>query len=230
MAFLCDNCQLIFPDRMTNCPICGGRVIQSTETEEELLQEGFEFARVPGVREKSFQNGPFRPSINDGDLLAALKRDYDQQHRHRTGGAPPQTGTSAPPSGSRTAATPPLERGDDFFAAFAPVRDPLNHIPFVEPAALSTFDVPDPLEENRRLTQEIRSTVYRLAVLNFLGRIRWGTVARILVAAALAGGLWALWRMRYVILNSIFNFLISLLPTILVIWFLARVIRSIFKR
>lgn len=228
MVILCDNCQLIFPDRIINCPTCGGRVIQSPETAEELLREGFEFARISGTREKLSQNRSFCPSINDGDLLAALKRDYDQQHR--AGNIPNRAGTFTPPADSHKAPPSPQERGDDFFATFTPVHDPLSRIPSVAPVALPAFEVPDFLEENRRLAQEIRSARYQLAVSSFLSRIRWRTVFRVLIAVALVGGLWSLWRMRYVILNSIFSFLISLLPTVLVIWLLVYVIRSIFKK
>lgn len=226
MIFLCNDCQLIFQDRVPNCPACGGRVVRSEDSVEVLLQEGFTLAKRSRIQPPPLNPIGAQPSIDDEDILASLRRDYNQQHQRPGHSIPDQPKTQTPP----VAPGNMPDQGDDFFAAFQPIRNPLDRIPTVQPASLPVSDIPYPLEENQHLRRDIRREQYRLASLNFLSGIRWRTVFRILLIAAVAAALWSLWRMRYVILNSIWNFILSILPLILVIWFLVYVTRSIFKR
>ena len=86
--------------------------------------------------------------------------------------------------------------------------------------------------EMQRLKKQQRSIqrdYNRLAISNFFRNIQWRNVFRILFILGIIILAIVIWNMRYVIIESITNFLISLIPIIIIIAILWYLIKNLFK-
>lgn len=251
MAYVCYDCQKIFPSKRANCPFCGGRIYSDEKSDLVLQSEGFTLSNLQTKPNNSTYNASNDFHIDDSDILSSLRRSYDKEHRcaDRTNDNPSTTVVSniiAQPDSldsinsmlenSKTSveATP---RADDFFSQFQVSPAPATSIPTIEvPSENSTSFVPladdgieNELKSIEHQQRRIRNNYRQLAIINFLSNINWIIVFRIIVIIALVLGLLTIWKIRYVILDSVLNFFISLIPLIIIIWAIILIFKSLFK-
>lgn len=226
MAYICDDCKYIFPSKRSNCPYCGGRVYNSTLLEKKLLNDGYLQAPIKTAKENH------QKSENPYDDLrqAFFNTQVTESSKSKIPNASPKKSENLPHDDKATSS------GNDYFSQFSVTSDSGNDIPTVEvPPHTQQPEISsqnDPYErelqelelQRRRLDRQYR----RREALNFISNISWRTVIRITFAILLIIIAVTIWQMRYVILNSIINFLMSLLPIIIIIWILWYIFRSFF--
>ena len=240
MAFRCDDCQYLYRKKRTSCPFCGGRVYNDSNSNESLLNAGFTWA--PGQPQPSTDriNHSQNEQSQIEDPFESLRQDFFNEQQTATHSEPRSVPTVPPtPASKATAPSTTESPNDDFFSGAGTPSAPANNIPTVNPLAgqAQSFSVPnnnpDPyereLQELERQRQREERRYRRREVLNFFANIRWRTVFRILLIIAIIFAGITIWNMRYVILNSILNFIVALLPIILIIWIIYYLIRSLFR-
>lgn len=231
MAYICDDCKYIFPNKRTSCPFCGGRVYNNTLPEQNLLNNGYSLA--PNKMTKDKKNQPDTAQANHyNDLRQAfLGSQTSESSNNVIPEVPPKKSDDTTSDNTKTPS------GVDYFSQFSENPNEGIDIPTVEPTPQTHHpkDQPqnDPYEQElrelelqrRRLDRQYRQR----AALDFITNIRWRTVFRVLFVLLLIVIAVTVWQMRYVILNSIINFLLSLLPIILIVWILWYIFRSFFR-
>lgn len=251
MAYVCYECQMIFPSKRANCPFCGGRIYSDEKSDSVLQSEGFTLSDIQTKSNNSTNNASDDFHIDDSDILSSLRQSYDKEHRRadRTNDNTSTTETSNriahPFSQGSTHTTPETSRAvveatqptDDFFSQFQASTTPATSIPTVGvPSENSTPLVPpvddgieNELQSIERQQRRIRNNYRRLAIMNFFSNISWRIVFRIIVIVAVVLGLLTIWKMRYIILDSVLNFFIALIPLIIIIWIIVSIFKSLFK-
>lgn len=251
MAYVCYDCQMIFPSKRANCPFCGGRIYSDEKSDSVLQNEGFTLSDIKAKPISSTNNASDDFHIDDSDILSSLRRSYDKEH-HRADRTNDNASTTATPNSiahpasqdstqttpetSKTSveSTPPI---DDFFSQFQATTTPATNIPTVGVPSESRQIVTPPVNEGlgrelqsiERQQRRIRRNYRRLAIINFISSINWRVIFRIIFAIVVMFGLWTLWKMRYVLLNSVLDFFIALIPLIIIIWIVVSIFRSFFK-
>ena len=252
MAYVCYDCQIIFPSMKANCPLCGGRVFFDDRSESILKGENFTvFSPTKRQNEpKSQENNDFR--IDDSDIFSSLRQSYENEHRRTkhqsksssdffpTQGINQPTTQNSIPTVQQENKTPVsvAPSGGDFFSRFEQANNPAANVPTVNvPTVERTHeqnrasylpiedDSEDELQTLRRQQRRIQNNYRRAAFADSLRNINWQLVFRIIliIAVVLAG--WAIWRIRYQILESVYNFIISLVPLFIIV----AIIMSFFK-
>lgn len=252
MAFYCDDCLYIYDAKKISCPFCGRRMCDDNTPETELLNEGYTRRSILSKEQTAATQQQSAPTfhIDDNDILGRLRSSYEAEHN--------QAGTAgSSSSGTRTAdtrtsnagttreaprpQTPPAtetteQNTTNFFAQFATPQPPQQQV-VVPTAPQQTVAQVKEQEENynrelralarerRRLERSYRRGEFFHALLHF----NWRTLFRVLFVLAIVAAIIFVWNMRYVILNSILDFLISLVPIILVIAIFWNLIKSLFK-
>lgn len=251
MAYVCYDCQMIFPSKRANCPFCGGRIYSDEKSDSVLQSEGFTLSDIKTKPNNSTNNGLDDFHIDDFDILSSLRRSYDKEHRHadRTNDNASTTATvndiSHPVSHDSTHTMPEISRTsvegtpptEDFFSQFQSSTTPATNIPTVGVPSESSTPVLPPVNDGidselqsiERQQRRIRNNYRRLAIMNFFSNINWRTVFRIIIIVAVVLGLLTIWKMRYIILNSVLNFFIALIPLIIIIWIIVSIFKSLFK-
>ena len=251
MAYVCYDCQKIFSSQKSNCPFCGGKIYSDAESYSSLQSEGFTLSDI-----KTVPNDPNTDSsddfhIDDSDILSSLRQSYDKEHRranrnnnnvttsaeHNT--IPDSILQSSPhamPEISKTsvAVTPPT---DDFFSQFQTSTTSPANIPTVGspsensivPASSLDDEFESKLQSIERQQRRIRNNYRRLSILNFFSNVNWQTVFRIIALISIVLGLLAIWKMRYRILDSLLNFIIALIPLVILIWIIVSIFKALFK-
>lgn len=251
MTYVCYDCQIIFPSKRANCPFCGGRIYSDEKSDLTLQNEGFILSDIKTRPSNFTTNSSDNFYIDDSDILSSLRRSYDKEHRrvnctndnalakaasksitHPTS----QGSTHTMPETDRTSVevTPPT---DDFFSQFQTSTTPAADIPTVGRASENRTIINPPVDDNlegelhsiERQQIRIRNNYRRLAIMNFFSNINWRVVFRIILVIAVTLGIWTIWKMRYVILESVLNFLIALLPLIIIIGVIIWFFKSMFK-
>lgn len=227
MAFICDDCKYIFNKKKANCPFCGGRVYNNTQTEQDLLSTGYSWA--PGITSKSdgradevFDN--LRQSFFNEEPSHSLENVISEVSPTRTKDA-----NLAEDSNNL--------KGVDYFSQFSSNPHNIDIIPTVEPNNRTNASVSqqndDPYEQELQVLDRQRQRLewqsQRRSIFNFLANIRWRTVLRVLFILLLVIVAVAIWKMRYVIFSSILNFFISILPIALIVGILWYIFRSFFR-
>lgn len=217
MAIRCDDCRFLFPQNRSSCPFCGGRIHQDTRPDRDLLADGFTMA-PQGRRQKA------------ADPYEAMRQAYEREQRQ-----PPRP---TPPPTPEPQATEPPQGGVDFFAQFQTAGDTAS-IPTVAARYPSPLEQdaprrpPDPyaaeLRELERQQRRLDRQYRRTALWSRLTGLRWGTILRAVLFVLAVVAAIALWNMRYVILDSILNFLVGLLPIALLLWGIWMLLRSVFR-
>lgn len=250
MAYVCYDCQMIFPAKRSNCPFCGGRIYLDEKSDSALQNEGFTLSDIKARQKKSISNSSDDFHIDDSDILLSLRQSYDKEHRrdNRTNNVSTETSPNwinPPTSQGSTHTMPETSRTsvevtsstDDFFSQFQTSTTPTTNIPTIgshsENSTSPTPPVDDGLESElqsiERQQRRIRNNYRRLAIMNFLSNINWRTVFRIIVIAAISLGLLTIWKIRYVILDSLLNFFTALIPLIIIVWIIISIFKSFFK-
>jgi hypothetical protein len=242
---------MIFPSKRANCPFCGGRIYSDEKSDSVLQSEGFTLSDIQTKSNNSTNNASDDFHIDDSDILSSLRQSYDKEHRRadRTNYNTSTTETSNriahPVSQGSTHTMPETSRAvveaapptDDFFSQFQASTTPVTSIPTVGvPSENSTPLVPpvddgieNELQSIERQQRRIRNNYRRLAIMNFFSNINWRIVFRIIIAVAVVFGVLTIWKMRYIILDSILNFFIALIPIIIIIWIIIWIFKSLFK-
>ena len=225
MAIYCNNCRYIYHNDTLNCPHCGARLNNDATSEQELFNQGFLIE--PRNRRTSHGSNFFnRPSsfantafeINDKDIFDSLRTDYTKQQQQQQ--QQQQT--------NHNSSNPEMQQ-QDYFSQFNNVHNTHDSIPEVNPDIQyqDTFDEEtEALERQRRqINRRYRHTDF----LNTLIQIPWGVIFRLLLIVLIACVIIGIWQMRFIIVSSILNFLISLLPIVFLIGAIAYILRSIFR-
>ena len=245
MPFVCYDCQIIFSRKYTNCPYCGGRVLSSDSSQDALIHEGFSLARLNSERNRSNQSqANISNTPDNSDIFASLRESYQREHeqssqqpKNRSTNNPPSQ-ESIPPRAQEADVQPTLNSRDnnDFFARSKSQRT-IQSIPTISNSSVRNT-TPISRERNtnesrsaliERQQRRIRNNYRRASLGNLFDRINWKTVLWIILILVIVACVVTVWKMRYVILNSIMNFAISLIPLVLVVWIIVHLIKSIFK-
>lgn len=236
MAFICDDCLYIFSKKRSSCPFCGGRVYNNNSNESTLLDKGYSWA--PGQKPKDSTQNAEAPNDHFEDLRQSF---FEQQEPSVRPSSIPTVApqVSEPKNTPRNQPKPQTDSapGSDYFSQFGNPSSLDNNIPTVDPRIQQPQSPqeqrPDPyeleLQELERQRQRAERQYRRRAALNSVLNIRWRAVFRIIFIILLVIAAISIWNMRYIIFSSIVNFLISLLPIVLIIWVLWYLIRSLFR-
>lgn len=251
MAYVCYNCKRIFPSKKTNCPFCGGRVHPDEKSVSTLKNEGFTLFDIK-VRLSNAATAPSDDfNIDDSAILSSLRQSYDREHR-RVDRTNDNTSTNAmqvsppqPATQSSTHIMPQTSRildevtpdTDDFFSQFQTSTAPATNIPTVEIPSKNNISLTSPVDDSierelqsiERQQRRIRNNYRRLAIIHFFSNINWRIVFRIIIIAAVILGLLTIWKIRYIILYSVLNFFIALIPPIIIVWIIVSIFKSLFK-
>lgn len=219
MAIYCNNCRYIYHNDTLNCPHCGVRLNNDTTSEQDLLNRGYLLIEPRNRRASHDSNSFSRPSsfantafeINDKDIFDSLRTDYTKQQ---------QT--------NHNSFNPEMQQ-QDYFSQFNNIPNTHESIPEVNPDSQyqDTFDEEaEALERQRRqINRRYRHTDF----LNTLIQIPWGVIFRLLLIVLIACIIIGIWQMRFIIVSSILEFLISLLPIVFLIGAIVYILRSIFR-
>lgn len=202
MAYICDDCKYIFPNKRSSCPFCGGRVYNSTLLEKNLLNDEYLQAPVNATKE-NHQNHVKSENPYDNLRQAFFNAQVSDSSKSKIPEVSPETSEYLPQDDKATPS------GTDFFSRFSGTSDSGSDIPTVDVPPQTqqseTASQNDPYEQElqelerqrRRLDRQYR----RRSALNFISTIRWRAVFRILFVILLIIITITIWQMRYVIFN-----------------------------
>ncbi len=247
MSYRCNACLYIFPNKHSNCPYCGGRIFQNEVSDSELINDGFMQAPTPpSYNEKTTSftdNATNNQAHKNGNIFEELQASYNSEHAADQASSRPTTNNASHIEVPRTtptqADTGSVSTEGGYFAQFNSGSN--SYVPEVEipptvspaPAnSQSTYHNEAYEREMRQLEEQqrrIQRDYNRLAIMNFISNIRWRNVFRFLFILGIVVLLIVIWNMRYIIIESITNFLISLIPIIIIIAILWYLIKSLFK-
>lgn len=230
MAYICDVCKYIFPNKRSSCPFCGGRVYDSTLLEKNLLNDEYLRAPIKATKE-NHQNDVKSENPYDDLRQAFFNAQVTDSSKSKVPEVSPETSESLPQDDKAAPS------GTDFFSQFSITSNSRSDIPTVEvPPQTQQSETPpqnDPYEQELQELEQQRKRLdrqyRRKSALNFISNIRWRAVFRILFVILLIIIAVTVWQMRYVIFNSIISSIISLLPIIIIVWILWYILRSFFR-
>ena len=253
MAFLCDSCKLLFPDKITNCPFCGGKIYSENISEESLLQDGYSqvnFKERSNVRHESASSF----SIDDSEIIESLRNSYINEHNQAVSQdfSQQQSQQNTPTSSNSRTDNQSRDQNNQnksnnssvnnggFFAQVQSSAT-TEEIPTITGTSMnsvtnstSSFNNSDYLrQEQERMSEEekiIQRELRRQSFLNFVSNINWRTLFRVILFICIVVFAIVIWKMRYVILQSILSFLYSLIPIIIIIAIIVYIIREMFRR
>ena len=232
MAFYCDNCNYIFYKKRTSCPYCGMSLDMDQLPEEELLAQGYTVA--PGEKKGGGKT-------NAQTLIEQMSNSF-------TGGAAvtpapnpkpvktqekPRPAVSIPPVKPQPV-QPVKPQGTDFFAALS-ANGAMQQLPVVQ-APANPAQANEDIEVYNRTLRELAADQRRLRrqqrmaeIFHSFGNIPAGSILRILLFIGAILVLIGLWNARYVILDAFMSLIMSILPTLVILWLLWTIIRSFFR-
>lgn len=250
MSYRCNNCLYIFQNKLSNCPFCGSRIFENEVSDLELITDGFVHAPIPASYDKNVNitnsivdNHTDKTSNIFEELQASYNREYIsdnlQENASNSNKMPSKDYNSSLKANSSISSS--TEGG--FFAQFSADSEPsapeveISSIPpTISPTSsnpTSTYHDEDTTydREMQRLEAQqrrLQRDYTRLAISNFFRNIRWRNVFRFITIVGTVVIAIVIWNMRYIIIESITNFLISLIPIIIIaiLWYL---IKSFFK-
>lgn len=249
MSYRCNNCLYIFSNKLRNCPFCGGRIFENEVSDIELISDGFMQAPMPvSINENNVAANDVADNHTDKtrNIFEELQASYNSEHISVSSQGNPSNNSNLP-SGAHTSSpksndsiSSSTEGG--YFAQFT--SDPSSSSsevvtsatpPVVSPSSSNptpTYHDEAYEREMQRLEEQqrhIQRDYNRLAVSNFFRNISWRNVFRILFVLGIIILAIVIWSMRYIIIESITRFLISLIPIIIIIAILWYIIKSFFK-
>ena len=247
MAIRCDDCKYIFYKKFTICPHCGGPIDVDTADEEQLLSSGYRVA--PGQKKPA---GSSAEAEDPNNVISQLQKDFLQAQKNKPAGGtavvnpapviisnPVNNPAPVPPVSPPPASpAPKAPTGTDFFATLGGNQENMNNVFVVErPNNNNTQtaggnDIEEYNNTLRNIERQQRQANRRARWDDFMYSLRsipMGTILRFLLVIGLIFLLIGLWNARFVIINSIFDFFMSLLPTVIIIWLLWTIITSFFR-
>ncbi|MBQ5868995.1 MAG: hypothetical protein IIW68_06700, partial [Lachnospiraceae bacterium] len=82
MAFYCEECRVIYPQKKPNCPRCGDRIVEDSVSEKSLLEKGYvyhkshpAFSSQP-THSASSGRAPSPVTINSHSVLEQIRQDF----------------------------------------------------------------------------------------------------------------------------------------------------------
>lgn len=249
MSYRCNNCLYIFPSKFSNCPFCGSRIFENEVSDIELISDGFVHAPIPvSSNENTVATNDIigNHTSKTSNIFEELQASYNSEHisdssqenPSNNNKIPSEAHNSSPKANSSISSS--TEGG--YFAQFTSDSSPSvtevetsSTPPIVSPSSSNpapTYHDEAYEREMQRLEAQqrrIQRDYNRLAVSNFFRNIRWRNVFRILFILGIIILAIVIWSMRYIIIESITNFLISLIPIIIIIAILWYLIKSFFK-
>ena len=250
MSYRCNNCLYIFSNKHSNCPFCGGRIFENKVSDIELISDGFVQAPIPFSLNENLlaTNNDIADSHSNktNNIFEELQASYNSEHISNSFQVAPSINNkmsseacnSSPKANSSISTS--TEGG--YFAQFTSDSSP--YVPDVEtsstpPVISPSLSHPTSPYHNEAYKHEmqrleaqqrrIQRDYNRLAVSNFFRNIQWRYVFRFLLILGIIIIAIVIWRMRYIIIESILNFLISLIPIVIIIAILWYFIKSFFK-
>lgn len=245
MTYRCPVCKLLFANMPVQCPQCRGPVVIDVEDAQHFLSRGYNHhgTAVPAAQTQQQKKGQPaagspktvrqaaapEPTIRDEDLLESLRTSYRQQHR-----TAPETGGPVPPAPGQPSAAPAGQTQTAGTAQAVPAAQE-NSAAHARPAAHENRD-PFAFTEEPRV--ERHTEPYRrrrngagwFAFRNAMAGIRWGTVFRVLLIGGVIALCVAAWVQRQQILDAVLDFVMSLMPCVLIvgaiIWLLRKMIKG----
>ena len=252
MSYRCNNCLYIFPNKMGTCPFCGRRIFKNDISDSELIKDGFMQAPNSVVNNTDNISNSVDFTISkranqSSNIFEDLQASYDKEHRSNK---PKNEAADNIPLYSETSHSTkkivkenPSSSEGGFFAQFNSPSEPFVpevEIPTERQIATDSSSTPtspyydESYENEMRLLEEqqrrIQREYNRLARRNFLSSVRWRTIFRFLSILGIIILLIVIWNMRFVIIESITNFLVSLIPIVIAIGIIWYLIKSFFSK
>lgn len=251
MAYVCYDCKIIFSSKKVNCPFCGGKIYLDEKSDLILANEGFNLFDIEKRKRNTTTNLSDDFHIDDSDTLLMLRQAYDKEHRcieHTNDGTSMndvaknnhhQTSQGANNTVLQTdsSSIEVNQTTEDFFSNLHSSTTSTTNIPtvgntFENSASFSSLvgnNIDSELQSIERQRKRIKNMQRRNTIMNFFSNIDWGIIFRIIFVLILIILILTIWSLRYVILDSILNFLIALIPPLLFILIIISIIKSFFK-
>ena len=235
MSYRCNVCMYIFSNTNRNCPYCGNRIYQNSVSDSELIKEGFSYAPTKLSYSNDRGNSDGRTSQ---DIYSSLMESFDQEYSSQN--SIPVNNTRITPSIPSVSDNP-----SDFFEQLNSsdtqnsISAPVVPKPIISQQSddLSTTGTEYNNEAYNREMQHLQAQqrriqrdARRLAMSNFIHNTSWHQVFRFASVISIIVVLIVAWQMRYTILESLTNFVISLIPLALTICVFWALIKSFFKK
>lgn len=219
MAFYCEECKIIYPQKKPNCPKCGDRIVEDSASEKSLVEKGYVYHKShPAFSYQSTKpasSGAAAPSVtlNSRSVLDQIRQDFINGSSAKKDN--PDTAPSAPKnnssSNSANAST------EDFFSTLTSGNAAQNSLP-VQNEQISQVTNENPIfqpftdDQNNPSRRNIRTYRPHRPI-----RIPWRIVLYGFLAIVAIILLVTIWNNRYAIINGILDFILSLLPIALII-------------
>ena len=235
MSYRCNVCMYIFLNTNRNCPYCGNRIYQNSVSDSELIKEGFSYAPTERSHSNDRNNAVGKTSQ---DIYSNLMASFDQEYSLQNSN-PVQNTQIAPPVPSVSDSTSDflsqLKSSDTQSSISAPVVP--KPVISKQSDSLSSIGIDYNDEaynrEMRRLEAQqrrIQRDARRLAISSFIHNTSWHRVFRFAGVLSIIVVLIVAWQMRYAILESVTNFIVSLIPLALAVGIFWALIKSFFKK
>jgi hypothetical protein len=251
MAYVCYDCRIIFSSKKVNCPFCGGRIYLDEKSDLILTNEGFTISDIEARIQNTTTSLSDDFHIDDSDTLSILRQAYDKEHRHiehnidgtsthnvaKNNHHQTSQGSNNTVLQTDTSSIEVNQTTEDFFSNLQTSSTSTTSIPTVGNTFENSTPFPFPVVNNidselqsiERQRQRINNIRRRNDIINFFSNIDLGIVFRIIFVLILVIVILTIWSLRYVIIDSILNFLIALIPPLLFIWIIVSIIKSFFK-
>lgn len=239
MAFCCNECKIIYSKNSSNCPKCGGQIINVQSSDESLLQQGFLYHKnhpSSSASNTSSNNISKAPvfSIDSQDALEQLRQDFINHRKENKPETPQQPTPDNKPSDSSGGSG---NSGNSFFSNVSspeyqikpvnPAPKPVSPPPPAQgstPQQPTAADRPFSGEQETPLQRRVRTYRPTAPI-----QIPWRIILYIFLAIVAIIALVAIWNARYTIINSILDFILSLLPIALIIGGMVYLVRRLFR-
>lgn len=249
MAFVCEDCELIFKTKKNNCPYCGGKIYSVNDSSDVLLRKGYSYFENNSNAKASRSSSADSFSVNDGDIISSLRQQYYREHltQNQPASTQEQNITTAP---TPTPAPVSVDRGNShdethennsnggYFSQFTSSSNS-EEIPTIAhsqpiPSSINTSSGSSYTNNNQALQRQqrrIRNNYRRATFMDFVSNIRWRTVFRVLAIVLVIILAIVIWNNRQAIYESIMNFIFQTIVPILIIGaIIVYVFKSIFKK
>ena len=237
MAFVCNECKIIHFRKLSNCPGCGGPISEEQISDESLLKRGFLYHKNHPSSSGNATTGNINKApvfnIDSHDALERLRQDFINGSNR----SEPESETVQQPVKNDTSSVSSTTSENDFFAnVSAPefqinannhTSSSVNVTPnFEKPVSQQNTPANRPFSSGQTPSFQQRIKTYRPTT---PVRIPWRIILYAFLMVVVIVAVIAIWNARYAIINGILDFILSILPAVLVIGGIVYLIRRIFR-
>ncbi len=221
MTCYCKECKLVFPNRIANCPNCGGRLTNDATSIQQLSGMGYRiicFEKKESVSSPVMSTEPeYDHSAEESDIMSGLMSSFEAQH-------PLYNNQSTSTNNDYYQHN---HHSSDFFSDSS---NEIDHIQAPEIRNIEIFNDNDEsyetiIRQNRRLENQMRRSRRRYSIMNAISNIRFDYVIRIIFLIFIVFLVITIWNARYEILNFL---LTSIFPLFLIIYMIIYLLRALF--